>query len=69
MSMPLCPETACTVPFNAVQQRNIIFLFRIHHCNQSIDLVFGNAFPVFVECDSGDYSILTDSHLGIMMLV
>ena len=24
---------------------------------------------LFVECDSGDYSILTDSHFGIMMLV
>ena len=24
---------------------------------------------LFVECDSGGYSILTDSHLGIMMLV
>ena len=67
--MPLCPETACTVPFNAVQQRNIAFLFPIHHCSQDIDLVFGNAFPVFVACDSGDYSILTDSHLGIMTLV
>ena len=67
--MLLCPETACTVPFNAVQQRNIVFLFLIHHYNQSIDVVFGNAFPVFVECDSGDYSILTDSHLRIMMLV
>ena len=67
--MPLCPETACTVPFNAVQQRNIVFLFHIHHYIQSIDVVFGNAFPVFVECDSGGYSILTDFHFGIMMLV
>ena len=67
--MPLFPETACTVPFNAVQQRNIIFLFRIHLCSQNIDLVFGTAFPVFVECDSGGYGILTDFHFGIMMLV
>ena len=67
--MPLSPETASTVPFNAVQQSSIVSLFRIHHCNQNIDLVFGNAFPVFVECDSGGYSILTDSHLGIMMLL
>ena len=69
ISMPLCPENACTVPFNAVQQRSIVILFPIHHWSQNIDLVFGNAFPVFVECDSEDYSILTDSHLGIMMLV
>ena len=67
--MLLFPETACTVPFSAVQQRSIVSLFCIHHCNQNIDLVFGNAFPVFVECDSGGYSILADSHLGIMMLV
>ena len=67
--MPLCPETASTVPFSAVQQRNIVFLFRIHYWRQNIDLVFGNAFPVFVECDSGGYSILIDSHFGIMMLV
>ena len=67
--MPLCPETASTVPFNAVQHRSIAFLFRIHHCSQNIDLVFGNAFPVYVECDSGGYSILTDFHFGIMMLV
>ena len=67
--MPLYPVTASTVPFNAVQQRNIVFLFRIHHWSQYIDLVFGNAFPVFVECDSGGYSILTDSHFGIMMLL
>ena len=67
--MPLCPETACTVPYNAVQQRNIVFLFHIHHYKQSIDLVFGNAFPVFVECDSGGYSILTDFHFDITMLV
>ena len=45
------------------------FLFPIHPCSQNIDLVFGNAFPVFVECDSGGYGIFTDSHLGIMMLV
>ena len=61
--MPFCPATACTVPFSAVQHRNIVFLFPIHHWSQNIDLVFGNAFPVFVECDSGGYSILTDSHL------
>ena len=61
--MPLFPETASTVPFNAVQQRNIVLLFRIHHCSQNIDLVFGNAFPVFVACDSGGYSLLIDSHL------
>ena len=67
--MPLFPATASTVPFNAVQQRNIVSLFRIHHWSQSIDLVFGNAFPVFVEYDSGGYGILTDSHLGTMMLV
>ena len=67
--MPLSPETACTVPFNAVQQRSIVFLFHIHHWSQNVDLVFGNAFPVFVECDSGGYSILTDFHLGIMMLL
>ena len=67
--MLLCPETASTVPFNAVQKRSIVFLLRIHHCSQNIDLVFGNTFPVFVECDSGGYSILTDSHLGIMMLL
>ena len=67
--MLLCPETASTVPFSAVQQGNIVFLFRIHHWSQNIDLIFGNAFPVFVACDSGGYSILTDSHLGIMMLV
>ena len=67
--MPLFPEAACTVPFNAVQQRSIILLFHIHQCSQNIDLVFGNAFPVFVACDSGGYSILTDSHLEIMMLV
>ena len=67
--MPLFPATASTVPFNAVQQRNIVFLFPIHHCNQNVDLVFGNTFPVFVVCDSGGYSILTDSHLGIMMLL
>ena len=52
-----------------MQQRNIVFLFPIHHWSQNVDLVFGNAFLVFVECDSGGYSILTDSHLGIMMLV
>ena len=69
ISMPLCPETACTVPFNTVQQRSIVLLFPIHYCSQNIDVVFGNAFPVFVECDSGGCSILTDSHLGIMMLV
>ena len=69
ISMPFFPETACTIPFNAVQQGNIVILFRIHHCSQNTDLVFGNAFTVFVECDSGDYSILTDSHFGIMMLV
>ena len=69
ISMPLFPETACTVPFNAVQQRNIVLLFPIHHWSQNIDLVFGNAFPAFVERDSGGYSILTDFHLGIMMLV
>ena len=46
-----------------------MFLFHIHHYNQSIDLVFGNAFPVLVECDSGDYSILTDFHFDITMLV
>ena len=45
------------------------FLFCIHHWSQNIDLVFGNAFPVFVACDSGGYSILTDFHLEIMMLV
>ena len=67
--MPLFPDTACTVPFSAVQQRNIVFLFPIHHWSQNVDLVLGNAFLVFVACDSGDYSILTDSHLGIMMLV
>ena len=69
ISMPLFPETACTVLFNAVQQKSIVFLFRIHYWNQNINLVFGNAFPVFVECDSGGYSIITDSHLGIMMLL
>ena len=69
ISIPLCPENACTVPFNAVQQRSVVFLICIHHWSQNIDLVFGNAFPVFVECDSGGYSILTDFHLGIMMLV
>ena len=69
ISMPLFPETACTVPFNAVQQRSIVLLFPIHHWSQNIDLVFGNAFPAFVERDSGGYSILTDSHLGIMMLL
>ena len=67
--MLLFPETACTVPFSAVQQRNIVILFLIHHYNQNIDLVFGNAFPVFVECDSGGYSILTDFHFDITMLV
>ena len=67
--MLLCPETVCTVPFNAVQQRSIVLLFLIHYWSQNIDLIFGNAFPVFVECDSGDYIILTDSHLGIMMLL
>ena len=67
--MPLCPEAASTVPFSAVQQRSIVILFPIHHCSQNVDLIFGNAFPVFVECDSGGYSILSDSHLGIMMLV
>ena len=67
--MSLFPETVCTVPFNAVQQRSIVLLFHIHYCSQNIDLVFGNAFPVFVECDSEDYSILTDSHFGIMMLL
>ena len=67
--MLLCPETACTIPFNAVQQRSIVLLFPIHHCNQNIELVFGNAFPVFVVRDSGGYNILTDSHLGIMMLL
>ena len=46
-----------------------MFLICIHHWSQNIDLVFGNAFPVFVECDSGGCRILTDSHLGIMMLV
>ena len=46
-----------------------MFLICIHHWSQNIDLVFGNAFPVFVACDSGGYSILTDSHLGIMMLL
>ena len=45
------------------------FLFCIPHWSQNIDLVFGNAFPVFVACDSGGYSILIDSHFGIMMLV
>ena len=69
ISMPLCPETACTVPFSAIHLSIIVVLFRIHHYSQNIDLVFGNAFPVFVECDSGGYSILTDFHLGIMMLV
>ena len=67
--MSLCPETASTVPFNAVQQRSIVILFRIHHWSQNIDLVFGNAFPAFVERDSGGYGILPDSHLGLMMLV
>ena len=67
--MLLCPETACTVPFSAVQQRNIVILFPVHHYRQTIDLVFGNAFPVFVACDSGGYGILSDSHLGLMMLV
>ena len=67
--MPLYPETASTVSLNAVQQGNIVLLFPIHHWSQNIDLVFGNAFPVFVACDSGGYNILTDSHLGIMMLV
>ncbi len=55
--------------FNAFQWLTIAFLFLIHHWSQDADLVFGNAFPVFVECDSGGHSILTDSHLGIMMLV
>ena len=67
--MPLFPDTACTVPFSAVQQRNIVSLFPIHRYSQNIDLVFGNTFPVFVECDSGGYNILTDSHIGIMMLL
>ena len=67
--MLLCPETACTVPFNAVQQRSIVLLFPIHPWSQNIDLVFGNAFPAFVERDSGGYGILTDSHFEFMMLV
>ena len=55
-----------------MQWLTIIFFFHLHQQNQNIDLVFGNeenAFPVFVECDSGGYSILTDFHFGIMMLV
>ena len=58
--------------FNAMQWLTIVFFFHLHQQNQNIDLIFGNgenAFPVFVACDSGDYSILTDLHLGIMMLV
>ena len=58
--------------FNAMQWLTIVFFFHLHQWNQNIDLIFGNgenAFPVFVACDSGDYSILTDFHLGIMMLV
>ena len=55
--------------FNAVQWLTVAFLFLIHHWSQNIDLVFGNAFPVFVEWDSGGYGILTDFHFGIMMLV
>ena len=58
--------------FNAMQWLTIVFFFHLHQRNQNIDLVFvneENAFPVFVECDSGGYSILTDSHLEIMMLV
>ena len=67
--MPLCLVTASTVPFSAVQQKSIVSLFPIHHWSRNVDLVFGNAFPVFVECDSGGYSILTDFHFGIMMLL
>ena len=55
-----------------MQWLTIIFFFHLHQQNQNIDLVFGNeenAFPVFVACDSGGYSILTDFHFGIMMLV
>ena len=58
--------------FNAIKCLTIVFFFHLHQRNQNIDLIFvneENAFPVFVECDSGDYSILTDSHFGIMMLV
>ena len=58
--------------FNAMQWLTIVFFFHLHQRNQNIDLIFGNgenAFPVFVECDSGGYSILTNSHLGIMMLL
>ena len=58
--------------FNAMQWLTIVFFFHLHQRNQNIDLVFGNeenAFPVFVACDSGGYSILTNSHFGIMMLV
>ena len=55
-----------------MQWLTIVFFFHLHQRNQNIDLVFvneENAFPVFVECDSGGYSILTDSHLEIMMLL
>ena len=49
-----------------MQWLTIVFFFHLHQRNQNIDLVFvneENAFPVFVACDSGGYSILTDSHL------
>ena len=55
-----------------MQWLTIVFFFHLHQRNQNIDLVFGNeenAFPVFVECDSGGYGIFTDSLIGIMMLV
>ena len=55
-----------------MQWLTIVFFFHLHQRNQNIDLVFGNeenAFPVLVACDSGDYNILTDSHIEIMMLV
>ena len=73
----------CGIDFHAALLRNCLYspiqrspteerrvsLFCIHHCNQNIDLVFGNAFPVFVVCDSGGYSILIDSYFGIIMLL
>ena len=55
-----------------MQWLTIVFLFHLHERNQNIDLIFvneENAFPGFVVCDSGGYSILTDSHFGIMMLL
>ena len=65
---PALPRNCLYSPIQRRPTEEHLFLFRIHHCSQNIDLVFGNAFPVFVACDSGGCSILTDSHLGIMML-